>query len=93
MIVVMNANATEGQVLAVQKRIRELGFKDHLSRGAERTIIGVLGPIYSELTAEFSARRRRFRRHIATWPAAARSKRKTPSSGSARSRSAAVRSS
>ncbi len=55
MIVVMNAHATEGQVLAVQKRIRELGFKDHLSQGAERTVIGVLGPVYPELSQEFSA--------------------------------------
>ncbi len=55
MIVVMKANATEGQVLAVQKRIREIGFKDHLSRGAERTIVGVLGPVYPELRAEFTA--------------------------------------
>ncbi len=55
MIVVMHTDATEGQVLAVQARIRELGFKDHLSRGSERTIIGVLGPIYPELEAEFTA--------------------------------------
>jgi len=55
MIVVMTAHATEGQVLAVQKRIRELGFKDHLSQGAERTVIGVLGPVYPELSQEFGA--------------------------------------
>lgn len=55
MIVVMKTNATEGQILAVQKRIREMGFKDHLSRGAERTVIGVLGPVYAELQDEFSA--------------------------------------
>jgi 3-deoxy-7-phosphoheptulonate synthase len=55
MIVVMKTTATEGQILAVQKRIRELGFKDHLSRGAERTVIGVLGPVYPELQDEFSA--------------------------------------
>ena len=55
MIVIMKTNATEGQVLAVQKRIREIGFKDHLSRGAERTVIGVLGPVYPELGAEFTA--------------------------------------
>jgi 3-deoxy-7-phosphoheptulonate synthase len=53
MIVVMKTGASEGQVLAVQKRIRELGFKDHLSRGTERTIIGVLGPVYPELQDEF----------------------------------------
>jgi 3-deoxy-7-phosphoheptulonate synthase len=55
MIVVMKTNATEGQVLAVQKRIREMGFKDHLSRGAERTVIGVLGQVYPELQDEFAA--------------------------------------
>jgi 3-deoxy-7-phosphoheptulonate synthase len=53
MIVVMKKNASEGQVLAVQKRIRELGFKDHLSRGEERTIIGVLGAVYPDLQEEF----------------------------------------
>jgi 3-deoxy-7-phosphoheptulonate synthase len=55
MIVVMKTNATEGQVLAVRKHIRELGFKDHLSSGAERTIIGVLGQVYPELQDEFTA--------------------------------------
>jgi 3-deoxy-7-phosphoheptulonate synthase len=54
MIVVMKTNATEGQILAVQKRVRELGFKDHLSRGAERTVIGVLGAIYPELQDDFA---------------------------------------
>jgi 3-deoxy-7-phosphoheptulonate synthase len=34
---------------------RELGFKDHVSRGAERTVIGVLGPVYAELQDEFAA--------------------------------------
>ena len=48
MIVVMKSGATEGQILTVQKRIRELGFKDHLSRGDERTVIGVLGTIYRQ---------------------------------------------
>jgi 3-deoxy-7-phosphoheptulonate synthase len=55
MIVVMKKNASEGQILAVQMRIRELGFKDHLSRGAERTVIGVLGAVYAELQEEFGA--------------------------------------
>jgi 3-deoxy-7-phosphoheptulonate synthase len=53
MIVVMKSGATEGQILAIQKRIREMGFKDHLSRGAERTVIGVLGAVYPELLDEF----------------------------------------
>jgi len=54
MIVVMKTAATEGQILAVRKRIRELGFKDHLSSGAERTIVGVLGQVYPELQDEFA---------------------------------------
>ena len=54
MIVVMKTTATQGQILAVQKRIRELGFKDHLSAGAERTVIGVLGGVYAELQDEFA---------------------------------------
>ncbi len=54
MIVVMKTGATEAQVLAVRKRIRELGFKDHLSSGAERTIIGVLGQVYPELQDKFT---------------------------------------
>jgi len=55
MIVVMTKDATEGQILTVQKRIRELGFKDHLSRGAERTVVGILGAVYAELQEEFTA--------------------------------------
>ena len=55
MIVVMKKDATEGQILTVQKRIRELGFKDHLSRGAERTVVGILGAVYAELQEEFTA--------------------------------------
>jgi 3-deoxy-7-phosphoheptulonate synthase len=54
MIVVMKAGATEDQILAVQKRVRELGFKDHLSRGDERTVIGVLGAIHPDLPDEFT---------------------------------------
>ena len=54
MIVVMKSGATEGQILTVQKRIRELGFKDHLSRGDERTVIGVLGIIHPDLQDEFT---------------------------------------
>src|SRR3989304_8290935 len=54
MIVVMKGGATEGHILTVQKRIRELGFKDHLSRGDERTVIGVPGTIYPDLQDEFA---------------------------------------
>ena len=40
--------------MTVQNRIRELGFKDHLSRGDERTVIGVLGAIHPDLPDEFT---------------------------------------
>ncbi len=43
MIVVMNKGAAELEVEAVLARIKELGFRSHLSAGEERTIIGVIG--------------------------------------------------
>lgn len=43
MIIVMADNATEEEVQGVIKRIETEGFKTHLSRGVERTIIGVIG--------------------------------------------------
>jgi 3-deoxy-7-phosphoheptulonate synthase len=54
MIVVMQTQATDGQILAVQVRLRGLGFKDHLSGGAERTVIGVLGEVYPALEDELA---------------------------------------
>src|SRR3972149_5464718 len=52
MIVVMKTGATEEQVLAVQKHIRELGFKDHRIHGEERNVVAVLGHVYPELVDE-----------------------------------------
>jgi 3-deoxy-7-phosphoheptulonate synthase len=43
MIVVMRMHASEVEIEGVLARIRELGFAPHLSRGEERTIIGVVG--------------------------------------------------
>ena len=43
MIVVMRAGATEDQIARVSQRLRDLGFGVHLSRGAERTVIGAIG--------------------------------------------------
>ena len=54
MIIVMKTEATEAQVLAIQKHIRELGFKDHLIRGVERSVVAVLGAVYPELLDEFA---------------------------------------
>ena len=43
MIVVMKQNSSADQVEAVVKRVEELGYKVHLSRGEARTIIGIIG--------------------------------------------------
>jgi 3-deoxy-7-phosphoheptulonate synthase len=43
MIIVMKSQATERDVEHVVQRIEELGLKAHLSKGVERTIIGVIG--------------------------------------------------
>ena len=54
MIIVMKTEAKEAQVMAIQKHVRELGFKDHLIKGVERSVIAVLGAVYPELLDEFA---------------------------------------
>ncbi len=51
MIIVLRPDSTEEQIDHVLERIRELGFKPHLSRGERRTIVGVIGD-ESKLQAE-----------------------------------------
>jgi 3-deoxy-7-phosphoheptulonate synthase len=43
MIVVMRVQASDAEIDGVVARIRELGFTPHLSKGQERTIVGVVG--------------------------------------------------
>lgn len=43
MIIVMQSQATDADVRHVVQRIEELGLNAHLSKGTERTIIGVIG--------------------------------------------------
>jgi 3-deoxy-7-phosphoheptulonate synthase len=43
MIIVLKPNATEAMIEHVMDRVRELGLSPHLSKGQERTIIGVIG--------------------------------------------------
>src|ERR1700693_458057 len=43
MIIVLRPNSTPEQLDHVLERIKELGFKAHLSKGERRTIIGVIG--------------------------------------------------
>ena len=43
MIIVLKPDATESMIEHVMDRVRELGLTPHLSKGQERTIIGVIG--------------------------------------------------
>ena len=43
MVITMSGNATEAQIQHVIKRVRECGFREHVSRGTEKTVIGVVG--------------------------------------------------
>lgn len=43
MIVVLKPNVTKKQEAAVIKEIRKLGYKPHIMRGVERTVVGAIG--------------------------------------------------
>jgi 3-deoxy-7-phosphoheptulonate synthase len=43
MIIVMQQRAAQAQIEAVVRRVENLGYKVHLSRGEARTIIGIIG--------------------------------------------------
>lgn len=43
MIIVMKAKSTLKQVSSILKEVKNLGYKVHLSKGKERTIIGLIG--------------------------------------------------
>lgn len=43
MIIVMNQDASKSEINEVVHRVEEMGYQVHLSRGTERTIIGVIG--------------------------------------------------
>ncbi|MCX6020540.1 MAG: 3-deoxy-7-phosphoheptulonate synthase [Chloroflexi bacterium] len=49
MIVIMRMDSTEQDVSGVLNRIAEAGLSGHISKGAERTVIGVVGQTYPEL--------------------------------------------
>jgi 3-deoxy-7-phosphoheptulonate synthase len=44
MIIVLRPDATEGQVNHIIEKVQKLGLKPHISKGVERTIIGLIGP-------------------------------------------------
>jgi 3-deoxy-7-phosphoheptulonate synthase len=43
MIIVMKADATRAQIVNVTARIEQMGCQAHISKGQERTIIGIIG--------------------------------------------------
>ena len=43
MIIVLKPGSSDADIEDVSRRVREMGFKTHLSRGDVRTIVGVLG--------------------------------------------------
>ncbi len=52
MIIVMKQGTPTGNVEVVVRRVEELGYKVHLSRGEARTIIGVIGANEHELNED-----------------------------------------
>ena len=52
MIVVMNADSSQDDVDKIQRHLIDRGLRAHLSKGVERTIVGVIGQIYPELQDE-----------------------------------------
>jgi 3-deoxy-7-phosphoheptulonate synthase len=44
MIIVLRPDATEAQVNHIVEKVQKLGLTPHISKGTERTIIGVIGP-------------------------------------------------
>ena len=44
MIIVLRPDATEEQINHIIEKVQKLGLTPHVSKGTERTIIGVIGP-------------------------------------------------
>lgn len=45
MIVILRTDASEGDLAQIISRVEEAGLKPHISRGVERTIVGVVGEV------------------------------------------------
>src|SRR4051812_3766222 len=52
MIIVLKPNITRKDELAVLKEIRKLGYKPHVMRGVERTVVGAIGDERTHQTLE-----------------------------------------
>ncbi len=57
MIVVLGSSCTDDEIQAVQQHILDRGLRTNLSKGVERTIIGVIGEIDPELRNELEVMR------------------------------------
>ena len=44
MIIVLRPGVTEGEINHIIEKVQKLGLTTHVSKGVERTIIGVIGP-------------------------------------------------
>ena len=44
MIIILRSDATQSQIDHIVEKVQKLGLKPMLSKGTERTIIGVIGP-------------------------------------------------
>ncbi len=49
MLVVMSKNASEQEMAGVMQKLTQSGLAGHISRGVERTVVGVVGQTYPEL--------------------------------------------
>lgn len=43
MIIIMNKNCTDEQIVAVERKVTTLGMQVNVSRGVERTVVGLIG--------------------------------------------------
>ena len=43
MVIVLQPKATENDIEVVVQKIKQLGLEAHVSKGTERTIIGIIG--------------------------------------------------
>jgi 3-deoxy-7-phosphoheptulonate synthase len=55
MIIVVRPNSTPAQIDHILERIQQLGYRPHVSRGEQRTIIGVIGDEKKLLTEPLAA--------------------------------------
>lgn len=49
MIIVMKPESTDREIDNIIERLRQMGLAGHLSKGVERTVIGVVGRVFPEL--------------------------------------------